>query len=119
MPEEREQETPAAPSRALDRAQGDFEEVKREFSRQALQEALTFMRRDNDVVASLASITDTLARYVESNPRAAMELAQTTDAAATGAALEAREGRNFFQCLKDLILGDKEFIRDIIKCILN
>ncbi len=101
-----------------DRTSQDPEDERREFARLALQEALTFMRRDNEIVTNLASIMGTLARHVEDNPRAALEFALGGQAhTPPGAELSEASsgGRNFW----DFLLGDKEFILDLIKCLLG
>jgi hypothetical protein len=98
----------------------DWEEAKRQFGHHAMQEALAFMRLDNQIVASFAAITDTLAQSLKDNPRVVQELARGDRSVTVEAqAAVAANGESFFQCLKNFILGDKDFIIQILEKILK
>lgn len=60
---------PLDPARERESAQRrEWEDAKRAFGRQALEEALTFMRADNEMVRHCNTIMAAVAREVEANP---------------------------------------------------
>ena len=60
---------------------GSWEDEKKEFARKVFQETLVFVKHDNEIMASFATITRSLARHLEEHPETVASLLR--DRAAT------------------------------------
>lgn len=107
--------------RGLD-ARAQFELEKIAFARSALAEAQRFMVLDNAIILSLAQISAALAKYAEIHPERVFSDARP---AGLGADLKVGDlaggdfGSDLLGLIRDILLGDKEFILNLVKEILG
>jgi hypothetical protein len=110
----------------------DFEAKRREIALEILEEAKRFFALDNEINANLVRITGAMARYVEEHPGVfaaegnieqaikdidarLSQAPKTSGGDVTGAGVF----DEILGIIKEVLLGEKEFIKDIIKQILG
>ena len=102
----------------------NWDEEKKEFGKKAFAQALYFMEKDNEMISHFAIITGALANYLKENPDELIKLAKATEGVkgATGDEI-VLEGSGFgsdlLDLIKEILLGDKQFILEMIKELIN
>lgn len=102
------------------RAQFELEKIA--FARQALAEAQKFMVLDNEIIKNLAQITAALAKYTEAHPDRIFSDSRTGGLGADvkpGDLAGGDFGSDVVGLIKDILLGDKDFILGLIKEIFS
>jgi len=102
----------------------NWDEEKKEFGRKAFAQALYFMEKDNEMISHFAIITGTLASYLKENPDELIKLAKATENVKGGTSDDiVLEGSGFgsdlLDLIKEILLGDKQFILEMIKELIN
>ena len=102
----------------------NWDEEKKDFGKKAFAQALYFMEKDNEMISHFAIITGALANYLKENPDELIKLTRSTESAKGVTNDEITlEGSGFGSGLLDLIkeglLGDKQFILEMIKELIN
>ncbi|MCX6316490.1 MAG: hypothetical protein NTW29_04320 [Bacteroidetes bacterium] len=101
-----------------------WEEEKKDFAKKAFAEALDFMKKDNEMIGHFTIITASLSNYIKENPEEISRLIKPSvsgESVSDDPAVVAGGdfGSEVIGLIRDVLLGDKEFILNMVKDLLR